>query len=304
MEIFFRYSRPSRFGSKAVLLYFFFFLIITPFFISAIPNFIDFDSYQAIVEGGWAWEKYRTEPLSAGLLMLMHYGGFGALGLYLSSWFISFAGFIFVLSSQGKAKGTLYLFLILNPIALVLLQFSRQYLAYIFFIVAVLTLSNKLKSKIGICASFLSHNASSGFSLLLYRLVYSRILIFVVIILIATVAFSFISFTVFPEYTHHDVVRGRGRVALVIVSFLFFMTISIKRPKVILLFFLMMACFIFMYYVSPQAGRFAPYFLAFLASYGVFTFNSTANIFLIHSFFIANIVASFFMVTSGLYGFG
>lgn len=305
--MFFGYGNKDGFASSSVKFlpfYILMYMVISFFLIDSIPYFIDYESYDKIVAGGWAWQKYITEPVSASLLMLLGYFSLGAFELYISTWFFAFLISIFVLYKKGIPFFSLYLYLILNPVSLILLQFSRQYVAYLFFLIAILFYESKVRYLFGLALSFLSHTASAAFSGVVFYLIGSRLFHFLMVVLVSFFAFYLLSAFYFSEYMVHEVDKGRGRVAIVVLNFIFFILLSIKRKKIVLSFSLLCLFFLYSFTISPQAGRFAPYFIAFLALYGFSSFRALSNVFVINFFFMCNIMFSFYMVWSGQYGFG
>ena len=305
--MFFGYGNKAGFASYSLMFlpfYFLMYMVISFFLIDSIPYFIDYEAYDKIVAGGWAWKKYITEPVSASFLMLLGYFSLGAFELYISTWFFAFLISLVVLYKKGVSFFSLYLYLILNPVSLILLQFSRQYIAYLFFLIAILFYENKIRSLFVLALSFLSHTASAAFSGMAFYLIGSRFFHFLIVVLVSFFAFYLLSVFYFSEHTVHEVDKGRGRVAIVVLNFIFFILLSVKRKKIVLSFSLLCLFFLYSFIITPQAGRFAPYFIVFLALYGFSSFRALSNIFVINLFFICNIIFSFYMVWSGQYGFG
>ena len=294
----------SKITTQLFYLYLLLYLVITPLVLNSITFFIDFDSYDAIIKGGIAEIIYDTEPVTAYFLTLLHRLSLGAFALYSSTWIIAFILFLFILVNLGKSYGVLYLYLILNPVSLILLQFSRQYLAFLFFLMSIFFIRERFKSIFYLILSVFSHNASSVFSIIFYFFYKISFWLLLVSISFLIIGFYFVAIVLFPEYTVHEVQKGRGSIIIASLSFLFFMFLSIKRPKVFIVLLLLLLFLLFSYSISPQAGRFAPYFITLVTFYGLSSFSTKRNIILIHIFLILNILVSLFIVAFGLYGFG
>lgn len=294
----------NKITRKLFFLYLALYITLFPLVISSIENFIDYESYDTIIKGGWAWLLYPTEPISAFLLSTLHKFSLGAFELYLFTWCLAFIFFVTILFKMGKSFSVLYLYLILNPIALILLQFSRQYLSYLFFLIALFFLVSRPKSYLFLLLSSLSHTASALFSIFFFTLLKSRFLFFFFYTIIAILGFYILSTIFFDVYTVHDTEQGRGRVIITLLSFILFTLLSIKRTKIFISLILLAVFLVFSFAVSPQAGRFAPYFIALLAFYGFYSFRGNSSIIVIHIFFIINVAISLFIVSQGLYGFG
>ncbi len=285
-------------------IYLLFYFLITPLIISSISFFIDFDSYEAIIRGGWAWSSYSNEPISASLLMVLHYFSLGAFELYLITWIIALVFFLIILLRLGKSFGVLYISIILNPVSIILLQFSRQYLAFLLFLMSVFFIQSKFKSASYLLLSVLSHNASALFSLLFYLLVKSNFYRFISALIASIIGFYFITSIFFSQYIIHETDKGRGRVLIVLITLLFFIILSLRRIKVSFSLVALSVFLIVSFIISPQAGRFSPYFIAILYFYGFYNFKENGSVIAIHLFFIANILASFTIISMGLFGFG
>lgn len=294
----------NKITEKFFYIYFLLYFSITPLIISSIYFFIDFDSYDAIIKGGWAWSSYSNEPVSASLLMILHYFSLGAFELYFITWIIAFIFFVIILLKLGKSFGVLYIYLILNPVSIILLQFSRQYLAFLLFLMSIFFIQSKFKSVSYLVLSVLSHNASALFSLLFYLLIKSSFYRFVSTLIISIIGFYFMTSIFFSQYTVHETDKGRGRVLIVLLTLLFFIVLSLKRTKISFSLIVLSVFLVISFAISPQAGRFSPYFIAILAFYGFYNFKESSSIILIHLFFIVNILISFTIVSMGWFGFG
>lgn len=277
-------------------------------------NFPDYDSYNAYVIKGSGLFRFIKEPVSALLLQLISYLNLDVIFYFYIVWVGYFFSCVKVIRflKDDFIKFFFLLFLLFNPLSLLLYQTPRFLLAISFLYIAFLYIkkSNK-KTFFYILLCFLSHNflGALAFAFIVLRYLYfSKISLYLFFSIVYILLFFIIAYVIvqyFPLYFNHNVYdRGVGRYLYTFFSVLIVSILAFKRPKDLMFNVFCLVMFTYLMYLTPYFHRLSSVVL-FMVFYLLLN-NKTSLYYksIISTFFISSVFFSIFIIYFGLYSYG
>jgi hypothetical protein len=296
-------NSSSSFGDKSYLIYIFIYLILSTIILSKVNYFPDYANYDQYIINGTGSLRFRFEPINAFLMSIMNNLNFSAKEYYLLIWIIS-SFFLFLIPFiYGRRYFIFSIFLLLNPINIIMFQTPRQFLAYSFFVFALM-LSMKIKVLFLVFA-ILSHTISGFLSLFIVSLMQFKKILFSISLLFGLILLVYFTSYIYTVYSSDEIQRGIGR--LVLFSIFILVTLFIGYKKDIKEIFALISILLFVllsYQITPYAGRILPFFLPIILLYLFNSFKKRDSIFLIHTLLLSYLIISTTIIISGRFGYG
>jgi hypothetical protein len=291
----------STIGEKSYLFYLLLYLLITILMLFRVEFFPDYEAYAGYIDSNTSYAFYK-EPLSALTMMLISWLGLSAKGYYIFAWiFVSVLTFIIPLA-QGRRYIVLSVFLLINPFSLILFETPRSFMAYPFFLLA-LVLATRRKIILSIIAiTFHSFSGLYGAGIL-YAMKFSKNT-FSVLLFLALIIQFFLASMFKTHYIVSGVVHGQGRLILLALFISAMIFLSIKKGGI---FTVLLAVFFYTflaYSMITPAARLIPYLFAVVVLYSFIKFNKKDSIIMIHLLYLSYIFISFNIVLGGKFGYG
>lgn len=296
----------SPLGKSSAIIYFFLYVLGSILILSNTHNFPDYYVYDAYIQKGTASIRFIFEPISALVMTTLHHAKLGAQAYYLFTWFFSSTVLFLTVFFVGKRYLSFIVFLLFNPINIVMFQTPRQFLGFCFF-VAVLMLSTKFKFKFLFSLfSLLSHSISGVLSFFFLFLLKVKKYLIPFILACGAIGFYFIAqykYSIHLEDNGEK--RGMGRLLLFVFQTVIIVFLTLKKPLIDKCILVIILFFIFyLYQITPIAGRVLPFFSAFIFLYAYKSFKKFDSILIMHTLMLSNIFLSFLIIILGLFNFG
>jgi hypothetical protein len=296
-------NSSSSLGDKSYKIYIFIYIILSVLILSKVNYFPDYANYDQYITNGTAGLRFSFEPVNAFLMTSMHNLNFSAKEYYWLVWVIS-SFFLFLIPFiYGKRYFIFSIFLLLNPINIVMFQTPRQFLAYSFFVFALM-LSMKIKILFLVLA-ILSHTISGFLSLYIVFLMQFRKLFFSLSLLFGLILLVYFTTNIYTVYSADEIQRGIGR--LILFSIFILATLFLAYKKNVKDLFALISILLFVllsYKITPYAGRILPFFLPIVLLYLFNSFKKKDSLFIIHILILSYLAISTTIIISGRFGYG
>jgi len=304
MNIISIFFQKCSIGNKTYFFYVPIYLFMSFFVLNSIEFFPDYSNYNQYIEKGTYQLRFLYEPFTALLMYYPEKYNWGALGYYYVVWFLSSAILFLIPMLYGRRYIVFVVFILFNPITIVLFQTPRQFISFCFFVTSLFFLL-KLKT-LFLSLGLLSHTISGFVSISFALLLSLKRRLFFISLIFGFFLFWYISRSAYSFYlVEEEIQRGVGRLAYFSLLFFLLVFLSLKKPFFEKLIFSSLFVFVLILYIqSPYAGRLLPYFLVLFSLYLFNSFSSKITNLIVVSFFLMSIVFSFFIVLLGMFGYG
>lgn len=271
------------------------------------PHFPDFDGYNNYVEELTAFPRFKREPVSAFTMNFLGHSGFGGVAYYFISTLIFCFGCGYALLKVHKNNLLSFLYLVFNPISLILMHVPRFSMSIGIVLVAFYS-GSKFKSIILTFLAIFTHNVLGVFYICLSFIKFLSWRTFSIAVVFACILFLMILNgwidTVYSQYavTEHD--RGRLRAVYFLIPVVFYLFLIRLRDSYRLN-LLILCIFIFiLYLLTPYAHRFFGLAIIILAVEIDVIVKLRLNILVWNLFKFISVFSSLLLVLLGLYDYG
>lgn len=284
-----------------------FVVISTWYLITYSFTFPDYIKYYRYVEEGTSFVRFSTEPISAGMMYILHKLGYSAYEYYFISTFLLHISYVFIaVKIENKSKYFVLFFLIFNPINLILIQTPRYSFSMSMCFYAFFARSNR-NALVFILLAFLSHNVmgvfgalfklTSGMNNYLNLIVVSLSVVFIFLIINGVIPLGF------ENFATSAIQRGIGRISIFGVFTLYVLSVY-KGLSDIKLYLLIMSVFIIvLFFITPFTHRVSSFYLVILTYFLFSQQKEMLNRILNFLFSFGLLAVSFYIFISGSFGY-
>lgn len=282
--------------------------IIMSWFLSSYSiYFPDFSNYENYVIRGTSFVRFFTEPLGAAVMYAVHVLGGGSYEYYCVTIFSLCLSYVYALYRiQNKAKFFTLLFLILNPINLMLIHTPRY--AFAMSIALFAFFSSGRKKIFLLFLSVLSHNVMGFFACVFVFTSGLKNSFNIIITIVLSFGFYLVLIGVVPlssaNFVTSEVQRGVGR-TLLFLAFCFYVLLSSKRMNNEKFYLAIMFSFVLgLYIITPFAQRLPAFFLVIFTYYLMVKQKKLLNSLLNFVILLLFVLFSFYIILGGHFGYG
>ncbi|WP_409048996.1 EpsG family protein (plasmid) [Proteus mirabilis] len=285
----------------------FFVLFSTWYLASFVYNFPDYYNYDRYIKDGTSFIRFSTEPLSAAVMYVLHYFRLSAYEYYFASILMLYTSYCFVSSRvENASKFFVLVFLVFNPLNLILIQTPRYGFAMSLCIVAFFSKSN-YKSFLLIALSLLFHNVMAAFAVvfLITSRVSNKLNIFItgssitvfILILYGVIPLGFENFSV------SEIQRGVGRLSVFFI-FALYVILSHRGWGKDKLHLVIMAIYIIaLFFISPFTHRLSSFYIVVMAYYLFSKQNMIENRIVNYIYCSLFLLGSYYILATGSFGY-
>lgn len=291
-------------GNKSYLFFVPIYFFMSFFILNSIEFFPDYSNYEQYIYKGTYQLRFIYEPLTAVLMYYPEKYNWGALGYYYVVWFLGSVILFLIPLIHGKRYIVFVVFVLFNPISIILFQTPRQFISFCFFVASIFFLL-KIKSLL-LFLSLFSHTISGVVSFAFSILLWLNRKLFFISLILGFILFWYVSNSHYSFYlAEEDVQRGMGRLVYFSLMFFLLMFLSLNKPLFEKIVFSSLFVFVLILYnFTPYAGRLLPYFLVIFSLYLFNSFSSKITNLVVISFLLVSIALSFFIILLGAFGYG
>ena len=297
-------SNKNNFGKQSYIIYIVIYFLLSILLLNKILYFPDYSNYNQYIINGTAIVRFISEPISALFMNLLYQLNFGAKEYYTATWIISSIIVFIIPIVYGKRYFIFSIFLLLNPITIILFQTPRQFLAYAIFILGIFIIS---KSKFLILILILlTHTITGLLAIFLFFLSSIKRKYAIYILFLGLLVLLYATTGAYSRYSHSgEIQRGMGRLFLFLVYGIIILFLGYRKNKLdLLLISSILAFVVISYKITPYTGRILIMFLPILTLYLFNTFIKRDSFIVIHMLFLSYLSLTFYILYFGGYGFG
>lgn len=269
--------------------------------------FPDYYNYERYIVDGTSFIRFYQEPISACIMYAIHYMEGSSYWYYVISILMLNYSYYFLCGTvKSNTKYILFIFLLLNPINLILIQTPRYVIALAFCFLAI-NANTKIKLFAWSILILLTHTVMGVFFILFITMVGMKNRYNLIIVLIVVGLFAIFTKVIVPlgfeRMLSSDLSRGFGRIALFLLAAIYvllsFRGLSDSRKHIAIVSLLMAALF----YMSSFTHRLSSFYFVLLFLY-LFQYqkqfiNKLTNI----NFCFLFILGGVYILLSGSYGY-
>jgi len=271
-------------------------------------GFPDYFNYVRYVEEGTSFLRFTAEPISAGVMYILYRLDYSAFEFYMVSTALLHISYAFVaLKTEKKSRYFVLLFLVFNPINIILIQTPRYAFSMSFGLYAFFARSNS-KSIMLILLALLSHNVMGTF-VVIFKLTagMKNHLNFFVLTLCVLTLLLIVNGVIplgFENFVTSEIQRGVGRVAVFGV-FVMYVISAYKGLDDKRLYLLLMAFFmVIIFFITPFTHRVSSFYFVIFAYYLFSQQKILKNRILDYLSCFMFFGVSFYMIFIGGFGYG
>ena len=285
-------------GSAFILI-----ILMSILLVSKSPTFFDYSNYDAMMEMGTYYLRYQQEPISMLTMYISRFLEEGAFGYYLIVWVLYLFSVMYISFWHYKnAWFTVSMFLLFNPLTIMAFLVPRHFMALTFLLWAIHLTRIRALSFLGL--TMLVHNVLGLFALYFMRLQIYSTFIRMVLMVLGIIGFYYFMVVVYPGNMDLTKDQGRGQVVYALLFLLVFYLLMFRKPEKYGFYIDSFFFILILYFINPIAYRFFSLWIIMTFLYMVSKLKKRDSFLLIRGFTFLSVSFSFFIVVTGIYGYG